>query len=499
MRACLAVGTAVVVAVAVAIRAWHLADVPRLTDETAEVLRAVSIVDDHVYPLSNVDPYIGPHVNYLVAGLFALFGPDPWLPRMVSLACGVLTVLAAERLASAIAQPTDEGHGAAPDPIDSAAGVWAARVGGLVAAVLVAVNPLHVVVNSHVAWSHATTPLFTTAGLWALYLGVERRRGAAVAWAGLLFGLAVATHPTAVFVVAGAGVYALLRGHHLLRTPWPWIAVGLLVLVNAPLLVFNAITSGSSVTNGLSVIRDYGHGREGTVGLASYARSLGRHGQLLEQMLAGPLDLRPPTLEAAVDPLLLLYAGVSLVALLTLPRRAWSLLVLPFVGLLCGMAYLNTTKYEPVTDGRYLAPLVPIVAAAVGCLTSGLLRRARQLTLRVAVGVIALTFVVAPAVHALDYERRFAEAEPGNVEMLAEARRAAAAARPGEVIVVDSNRPTSEHGTPPKLLACEFLSVGYRLEEMIPRPSSGGYLARFKTVGARPEPDEISTCKLVKE
>ncbi len=69
----------------------------------------------------------------------------------------------------------------------------------------------------------------------------------------------------------------------------------------------------------------------------------------------------------------------------------------------------------------------------------------------------------------------------------------------GEVIVVDSNRPTSEHGTPPKLLACEFLSVGYRLEEMIPRPSSGGYLARFKTVGARPEPDEISTCKLVKE
>jgi ubiquinone/menaquinone biosynthesis C-methylase UbiE len=69
----------------------------------------------------------------------------------------------------------------------------------------------------------------------------------------------------------------------------------------------------------------------------------------------------------------------------------------------------------------------------------------------------------------------------------------------GEVIVVDSDRPTSEHGTPPKLLACEFSSVGYQLVEMKPRPSSGGYLARFRTVGARPEPDEIRPCKLVKE
>ena len=68
----------------------------------------------------------------------------------------------------------------------------------------------------------------------------------------------------------------------------------------------------------------------------------------------------------------------------------------------------------------------------------------------------------------------------------------------GEVIVVDSDRPTSEHGTPPKLLACEFASVGYRLMEMMPRPSSGGYLARFRTVGARPDPDAIRACKLVK-
>ena len=69
----------------------------------------------------------------------------------------------------------------------------------------------------------------------------------------------------------------------------------------------------------------------------------------------------------------------------------------------------------------------------------------------------------------------------------------------GEVIVVDSNRPTSEHGTPPKLLACEFASVGYRLEEMIPRPASGSYFARFRAIGARPAPEDIGPCMLVRE
>tara|TARA_R110000782_G_scaffold78293_5_gene156083 strand:+ start:76949 stop:77710 length:762 start_codon:yes stop_codon:yes gene_type:complete len=69
----------------------------------------------------------------------------------------------------------------------------------------------------------------------------------------------------------------------------------------------------------------------------------------------------------------------------------------------------------------------------------------------------------------------------------------------GEVIVVDAMRPTDQHGTPPKLLTCEFASVGYRLIVLEPRPSAGGYIARFKAVGARPEPDAIRPCALVSE
>ncbi len=69
----------------------------------------------------------------------------------------------------------------------------------------------------------------------------------------------------------------------------------------------------------------------------------------------------------------------------------------------------------------------------------------------------------------------------------------------GEVIVVDAMRPTDQHGTPPKLLICEFGSVGYQLIDLEPRPSAGGYMARFRVIGARPEPAAIRPCTLVRE
>ena len=65
----------------------------------------------------------------------------------------------------------------------------------------------------------------------------------------------------------------------------------------------------------------------------------------------------------------------------------------------------------------------------------------------------------------------------------------------GQVVVVDSNRPTNEHGTPPALLACEFASVGYRRVAHVELPASKAYLASFVPVGVRPEPAAIIPCK----
>ncbi len=69
-----------------------------------------------------------------------------------------------------------------------------------------------------------------------------------------------------------------------------------------------------------------------------------------------------------------------------------------------------------------------------------------------------------------------------------------ALAKGGEVIVVDRDRPTDQHGIPPKLLFCEFAAVGYRLTGFSEELKLGGYIARFVLAGARPKPEEIKPC-----
>ena len=65
----------------------------------------------------------------------------------------------------------------------------------------------------------------------------------------------------------------------------------------------------------------------------------------------------------------------------------------------------------------------------------------------------------------------------------------------GQVIVVDGDRPIAQHGTPFRLLVCEFEAVGYKLVSYDDKAHAGGYLARFVPDGKRPAPDAITVCK----
>ena len=64
----------------------------------------------------------------------------------------------------------------------------------------------------------------------------------------------------------------------------------------------------------------------------------------------------------------------------------------------------------------------------------------------------------------------------------------------GQVIVVDGDRPIADHGTPFRLLVCEFEAVGYKLVSYDDKQHAGGYLARFVPTGKRPDPDKITVC-----
>lgn len=67
----------------------------------------------------------------------------------------------------------------------------------------------------------------------------------------------------------------------------------------------------------------------------------------------------------------------------------------------------------------------------------------------------------------------------------------------GRVGVIDVDRPTQNHGTPPGLLECEFGAVGYRMVDFQRLRGGLGYLAVFEPPApdARPRPHDIQPCK----
>jgi predicted methyltransferase len=63
----------------------------------------------------------------------------------------------------------------------------------------------------------------------------------------------------------------------------------------------------------------------------------------------------------------------------------------------------------------------------------------------------------------------------------------------GRVAIIDANRPTARHGTPPSLLTCELAAAGFR-QLSVKSLENGSYLAIFAP-DARPDPASIKPCK----
>jgi ubiquinone/menaquinone biosynthesis C-methylase UbiE len=71
----------------------------------------------------------------------------------------------------------------------------------------------------------------------------------------------------------------------------------------------------------------------------------------------------------------------------------------------------------------------------------------------------------------------------------------AALAPNGRVAIIDNDKPTREHGTPPLLLRCELAAVGYRQIDFLALAPADGYLAVFARPEAVPQPEAIQPCR----
>jgi SAM-dependent methyltransferase len=71
----------------------------------------------------------------------------------------------------------------------------------------------------------------------------------------------------------------------------------------------------------------------------------------------------------------------------------------------------------------------------------------------------------------------------------------AAMAPRGRVVIIDNDKPTDAHGTPPALLRCELGAVGYRQVDFLWLAPADGYLAVFTPPDVLPAPDAIRPCR----
>ena len=330
--------------VAVGARVWELRDVPRLTDETDEVMHGLAIARGELLPLTNVDAYIGPLWSYVLALGFLVVGPSSLLPRVMTLLVALATVASVAWLGRELTRRLGR-----PD-----------RAGliGLGAALLLATSSFHAIVSSRIAWSHALTPLAMTLAL-ALLIRWERTRNCRLmVLGGLAYGLAVHTHPTALAFAPGLGIWALLHWRTTLVQRTGWVALFLFTLANLPMLAFNAMTGFGSAAAAAQVQRAYAGGAAGSLG----SGSLGNFGALLASLpllVAGEIGERRGEMLALDDPIPFVYAGLVLVGLIVVTGHRVLLPVLLFVSAALVLPLFNG-KYEPLFNGRYLAPLLPL-------------------------------------------------------------------------------------------------------------------------------------------
>ena len=142
------------VALALVVRWPNLLLVPQLPSIGGTVLAALDLADGRAFPLYDQAPYLGGLMVYLLAAIFALFGPSVEATMLVPWVVGGLTAVPTYLLGRELG----------------------GRAAGLLAGALLATSGAHTVITSHVPLSHSLTPLLAATTLWLLVRADARGR-----------------------------------------------------------------------------------------------------------------------------------------------------------------------------------------------------------------------------------------------------------------------------------------------------------------------------------
>jgi Dolichyl-phosphate-mannose-protein mannosyltransferase len=339
----------------VATRVPYLTLLPIFNDCVLQPVFAMNIRPGGYMPLVGNDPYAGAIFLYILAASLRVFA-SPLTPLVVVMLMGALTVGLTYLLARAL----------------KVSPVWAALAGLLMMA-----NPLHILVNSHVAGASYIVPLFSTACLAALALAVNRNNEFRAGWwmvvAGAMLGFAMQANPIVALMLPGVAVWFLtLRQSAVgLRTRWPYLAALAFLVAYSPVILYNLQSGLEGVRE--AQIRDYIW--QPTPSLSAYVQNLGRLLLQLARQLSGVI-LAGESFSALIGAPLF-YSAWAIAGLVYAARRGLSLPAWAVGSQVLITPWLSN-YYGLTIETRFTNQLTPLIVIAMSVLAADVWAFARR-------------------------------------------------------------------------------------------------------------------------
>ena len=359
---------------ALMIRLPHWQTIPAAGDETGQAIVALRIAQGHEFPLIGNDAYAGPFFFYLLAFLFRLGVADPMVGRAVVLIAGTLTATITY--------------------------VWVHRLGknrtaSFVAAVLVAINPHLVLLNSHLGGTTYLMPFFTSLFLWLLTIAVDLDHRGWLIGSAIVAGLAIQTNPLAALLVASGLVWAAFRVRDFpqLGRYWPlWLVIGgfCIALVYSPVIVYNVTTR----LNTLDVLQERSYLWEDNPTVYTFLNNVHRLAFQLVRQVSGVL-MGDETFQS-LSVLSLSFLAWVLAGLAFTARRVSLLPTMLVVPFFLTLPYFSS-HYGMLSPVRFTTLLTPVFAAGMGLLLAASLERAKELERPVTRWGLTVSWVCAAA------------------------------------------------------------------------------------------------------
>ncbi|MEN6349095.1 MAG: glycosyltransferase [Syntrophomonas sp.] len=338
----LAIGIGLFV-LALAVRLPWLWQIPRYIDELREVALGYSIYLGEALPLHNAAQDIGAMHNYILAAIFAIFGPNIYLPRLYVAVTGALTVVLLYRLGFLLFD----------------------RWTGLVAAGLLLSSGMHIMVT-HMAWANCTTPFFFTLALLATEVARHKKSGGWLLAASLLWAATLQTHSSAVIYVSVAAVYILspfFRSRASIKAGWYYGGILLFLAGYFNMIYFNIVSRGGSIR----WLSNKGYAMEQQPGVQSFFLNLEQMLIELVRSIASIYAEHTHLLSYLLNPLFLLALLLLLLGSWAAIKKQQSLPVWMLLGGMMVIPWINH-RYTFYLATRYIMPLIicALLLLAVG-------------------------------------------------------------------------------------------------------------------------------------